>query len=692
MRRCAICGLEENKEIPKTEHQFVQEEDRTIMPTCEQDGTKFYICSICHEEYIESIPALGHDWSFWSTVREANCHEEGLKERYCMRSGCGAKESDLIAKTSHLWGEWEIAKVATCVAGEKQRMCSICGDVEKQVIPMDPSAGHVWTEWQVTKTPSCSKGQEKRVCQNCGIEEFRDIPATLDSEHIWGEPMVVEDIYDADGVTLLKAGYKMIQCSVCGTMRLEMETAKATLDPILTKDGDVLYKDNEPVMSKFKIETANSADNEDEKINVGVKLDKYSGFSSSDNAAYHGSFSFKFDFDREADVAIYQRGCMDSFSGNKQRTYYSGADMDNYTYANFEFDVNGEPIDLYEQRNVRYCDVVEERDPYDYNDPLRNSGYSTFGEFYIGESQIVAGENTFTYKRLASYNLVTTYIILEVSFPDHIHEAERDAEWVNTDSDYHWKNCKEGDGYKLGKARHDFGEAYIEIEPICTCDGLAHKMCKVCGYSYDIVVPALGHDFGEIIVDVAPTCTEKGFGHRICKRCESIVDEEIATTGHNWDEGTTIYNSEGKAVIPLTCSCGKVGAKMAVSDYSSASFTSTTGTDGDIQYKFDKNSDNVWKINAPKAGTYEIRVSAKIDASNKNHTLSDSPVTVKVGNISYEVSTATFAELGVGTSKIAEFVLVPEAYFEEGENTITISQGSGGYRLTYGGDIVICEI
>ena len=164
----------------------------------------------------------------------------------------------------------------------------------------------------------------------------------------------------------------------------------------------------------------------------------------------------------------------------------------------------------------------------------------------------------------------------------------------------------------------------------------------------------------------------------------SKINGQAAPHDHAWVEGTVAQNTDGKNVTPLSCSCGKVGAKMAMADYSSAEI--------DTGLKFKKNSNNTWKIIAPKAGKYEIRVSAKIDAVNVSHNLSESPVTCKVGETDVAVSTGTFSELGVGTSNVAEFVLVPEATFAQGENVFTLSQGSGGYRLTYGGNLVIVEL
>lgn len=534
-RQCSICGITQTRDVMPYGHDLSEETIVDFPPSCTTAGVCHRVCRRCNYSVQEEIPPLGHDWGEWVIEREAGCQGEGLKRRTCQREGCGAEESDIIAKTSHNWGEWYVTKPATCVAGEEQRECSICQKTETRAIA--PVGTHAWGEWQTTKAPSCAKGQEKRTCQNCGLEEYRETSPLLGAEHCWGEPIIIEDELDNQG-NIVKAGYTMKTCDNCGGVRLELETAKATLDPILTKDGEVLYKNGQQVMSRFKVEETTNADDDSQKIRVGVKLDKYSGYSESDNPAFHGSFSFKFGFDRAADVTIYQRGSMDSYSHNRDRTYYSGADDVNYSYANFEFDVNGNPIDLYGQRNVKYRDVVTDRNQYDTSDPLRNSGYSTFGDFLIGESQLVAGENTFTYKRLASYTLITTHIILEITYPDHAHEAAPEGEWINTDSDFHWKNCMYGDGHKIEKARHVFTET-IEREALCTESGLLYKVCSICHYAEYETIPALGHSFTawEVIED--PQLGVPGVEKSYCVICHVERYQEIPALRSN----INIYNA-----------------------------------------------------------------------------------------------------------------------------------------------------
>ena len=97
---------------------------------------------------------------------------------------------------------------------------------------------------------------------------------------------------------------------------------------------------------------------------------------------------------------------------------------------------------------------------------------------------------------------------------------------------------------------------------------------------------------------------------------------------------------------------------------------------------------------APKAGDYELRIGAFV-ANNRSKDLTATPYTVKVvtsgGTTDVAVSTGTYEELGIGTNAGAQFVLCPTITLEQGENEILITQGDGGYRLTFQGLVEIYE-
>ena len=232
------------------------------------------------------------------------------------------------------------------------------------------------------------------------------------------------------------------------------------------------------------------------------------------------------------------------------------------------------------------------------------------------------------------------------------HTHNGDATWLSDDSN-HWHVCT-GEGCPIedgiyDKAAHDWNDVVVTTAATHAAAGAGHKTCKVCGYTVDVVIPQVAHE---------------------------------------WVEGTASNNTDGFAVTPLSCDCGKVGAKMAVD-----SFTGNTKTDS--EYKHASNTTVTYKIIAPKAGNYQLKIGAYV-ANNRTKDLSVAPYTVKLGEgdaaVDVAVSSGTYEELGIGTTSAKQFVLCPTITLAAGENVIALSQGGGGYRLTFKGLVEIIEL
>lgn len=103
-------------------------------PTCTEDGIQHYDCQRdgCAFEKEEFIPALGHTYSddFILDVAQS-CTEAGSESRHC--TVCGIKsEQKKIPAAGHQWGAWSTVKAATCTeSGMKKRRCTVC-NVEEQ--------------------------------------------------------------------------------------------------------------------------------------------------------------------------------------------------------------------------------------------------------------------------------------------------------------------------------------------------------------------------------------------------------------------------------------------------------------------------------------------------------------------------------------------------------------------------------
>ena len=148
--------------------------------TCTTDGLKERECSVCHKKEQETIPALNHDYQTeWTEDIAPTCTTAGQKSHHCTR--CNAiTDVTVLPATGHQWNsdndathtcnkdnvteshtynDWVVVTPATCTAaGKKQHTCTECGHVETEVIP---ATGHHWKD----------NGDGTHTCPDCGATE-----------------------------------------------------------------------------------------------------------------------------------------------------------------------------------------------------------------------------------------------------------------------------------------------------------------------------------------------------------------------------------------------------------------------------------------------------------------------------------------------------------------------------------------
>ena len=137
----------------------------------------------------------------------------------------------------------------------------------------------------------------------------------------------------------------------------------------------------------------------------------------------------------------------------------------------------------------------------------------------------------------------------------------------------------------------------------------------------------------------------------------------------------------------MTCSCGKVGAKIAINNFSSKE----AGTSEEVNTnscKFGKNGSATYKIPVTKSGTYQIYMTAKAGNGSNNETLTSRGISFVVdGNAvsAYmpERKTTDAEPNGLGmTLNTPKELLMAEVELTAGEHTIQYKQGTE-YRLVY---------
>lgn len=154
-----------------------------------------------------------HNWSDWTTKKEATCTADGSEERTC--SKCGEKEQR-AATTGHTMGSWSTTKKATCdTNGTKTRKCSACGHTETETIP---ATNHNWDEGKVTTTPtSCSDmGIKTYTCKTCGKTKTEQIKGSHSFGNWYYEEYTYKWTSNTGRVYDTISHRKVRVCSKCG--------------------------------------------------------------------------------------------------------------------------------------------------------------------------------------------------------------------------------------------------------------------------------------------------------------------------------------------------------------------------------------------------------------------------------------------------------------------------------------------
>lgn len=74
------------------EHNYAEIEDTRVNPTCTNNGSAKYKCTICGEVIEKELPALGHDW-------DGGVVSNGVITFACRREGCGETRTEAVQAT-----------------------------------------------------------------------------------------------------------------------------------------------------------------------------------------------------------------------------------------------------------------------------------------------------------------------------------------------------------------------------------------------------------------------------------------------------------------------------------------------------------------------------------------------------------------------------------------------------------------
>lgn len=222
------CGAEETRETSKKTHIHDPKHVARKEATCEEPGNiSYYYCEGCgwyflsaahpgttwFEKGEEVIPAKGHVWGNWETVKEPTETEKGLEQRKCLRDPSHVQEREIPMHHTHDPQRVE-AKAPTCTkeGNISYYYCEGCGwyfkdgahpgttwfEKGKEVIP---ALGHDWDKPSYTWADDLNTVTAKRVCKN-DDSHFESETAETTYE------VIKEPTADEDGEAVYTARFK----------------------------------------------------------------------------------------------------------------------------------------------------------------------------------------------------------------------------------------------------------------------------------------------------------------------------------------------------------------------------------------------------------------------------------------------------------------------------------------------------
>ena len=198
--------------IECTKHDW-SEVEVTTEPTCTKDGIKTYTCKNCASTKIETIKALGHDYSSeWTIDKAATCTQEGSKSHHCTRCD-DKKDVTIIPKIEHNWNSGVVTTKATCMKdGVKTYTCKDCKTTRTETIK---ALGHDYSsDWTIDKEATCTEeGSKSHHCTRC--DDKKDVTTISKTNHNWDSGVVTKK------ATCTQSGVKIYTCKDCKTTRTE---------------------------------------------------------------------------------------------------------------------------------------------------------------------------------------------------------------------------------------------------------------------------------------------------------------------------------------------------------------------------------------------------------------------------------------------------------------------------------------
>ncbi|EOS48335.1 hypothetical protein C810_01425 [Lachnospiraceae bacterium A2] len=143
-----------------------------IEPTCSEEGYQTRECLKCYESDSRYIPETGiHTWTEWK-ADDVLC-ADGKYTRECKE--CYKTETKFRkGNGNHRYSKWYVITEANCTNnGKKERECLDCFYYEYEIIPSNSSL-HEWSSWSsIVYATALKTGKSERECYVCHTVEVK---------------------------------------------------------------------------------------------------------------------------------------------------------------------------------------------------------------------------------------------------------------------------------------------------------------------------------------------------------------------------------------------------------------------------------------------------------------------------------------------------------------------------------------
>ncbi|MGN0447290.1 MAG: hypothetical protein ACI4GC_01940, partial [Acutalibacteraceae bacterium] len=571
-----------------TESCHIWTETARTPATCEVDGSVSYVCDVCAQTKTETLPALGHSWSDWSSVdgtdnhtrtcsvcsktetsahawgdgvvtTPATCTTDGLRTYTC--PDCNATKTETINATGHNWSAW--SKVDDT---NHTRTCSVCSVTE--------TAAHSFNAGVVTTDPTCTAAGEKTyTCFVCNGTKTEIVNAT---GHTLTSVAEAPATCGTDGV---KAHY---ECSVCGAKFMDADGNTAATTELLkipaTGNHTLTYTSNGEANHTVTCSVCSYTDtvahtwNDGEVITdptctaTGEKLYTCTACGQTKTevvpVAEHTPVSANNAVDATCTTAGKESDTICSVCGV---TVTTGAAIPALGH-----DFTEQLVDADHLRSAANCQNAatywydcsrcdaKSTDKYFSNGGKDASNHTGSFRNITGQPATCYQTGWTDYQICDGCNQAVGYTILNKT-------AHTFEETVSNDNGTHSQTCSVCRDANRPVYVYTADCTYtwvVDTDADCGNIGTKHQECTTCGYvlpGSETEIPATGeHNYNVVVT--APTCTTDGYTTHTCTVCgNAYTDTVVPATGHDWAESATFNWADDASSCTATVNCSRCG-------------------------------------------------------------------------------------------------------------------------------------